>query len=164
MKYRYFVILIIFIFLPNVLSAQADREKSDDFFISAGGGTLMYGFDSIAYGGGLMFGYGSGMAMALSTSFYVNAENLSILEFNFILRFYLTGAGSYKGPFLQFMGGPSIINRSGNFSLPSLTGTINAGLCGGWRFLFNDRWFIEPSVRGGYPFIVGAGISSGVRF
>ena len=33
----------------------------------------------------------------------------------------------------------------------------------GYRFGIN-RLYIEPVIRGGYPFIVGAGLSIGVRF
>jgi hypothetical protein len=48
--------------------------------------------------------------------------------------------------------------------MPSEVGTISIGLGVGWRFLLGNLFFIEPAIRGGFPYIVGAGLSAGVRF
>ena len=164
MKFRVFL-LVICVSLPNILNAQTAQKAKEDLSIAVNGEALLYGSDSIAFGGGIMMGYGTGSMLGTKLAYYLNTEeDLAILELSFIFRFYLLGAGMYKGPFVQLMTGPSLINRSGSLEIPPNTGAISVGLCLGWRFLFNDRWFIEPAIRGGYPYIAGAGLSAGVRF
>jgi hypothetical protein len=73
-------------------------------------------------------------------------------------------AGS-SGLFIQFNGGPVIFAQNDDsIAVPSGMGTFSAGLSLGWRFLLGRTFFIEPVIRGGYPYIVGAGLSAGVRF
>jgi hypothetical protein len=92
------------------------------------------------------------------------------VELNFLLRFYLFGMARTASPrnsglFLQLNGGPVIFARNADdIAMPSKTGTLSGGLSLGWRFLLGRFFFIEPSVRGGYPFLAGAGLSAGVRF
>ena len=124
----------------------------------------MYSVSGAAYGGSFALGYGKGASIGLKMSWFFWEEGIDTLELNFILRFYFQGGNAYSGPFLQFMGGPSFFNQRGDFSISSDLGMISAGLCFGWRFLFLDRWFVEPYIRGGYPYIAGAGIAAGVRF
>jgi len=90
---------------------------------------------------------------------------MSVLELNFLLRFYFYGKRAYSGPFIQFIGGPALFfdNESG-FSIPSKIGVFSIGMSYGWRFLIKDKWFIEPYIRGGYPYLAGAGLSAGIRF
>ena len=128
----------------------------------------MYSQTGYAFGGNFSLGYGSGSSIGLIASLYFSEEGINTLELNLLLRFYLLKAAhdrlAYGGPFLQLMAGPSFFNRSGDFSFPSSSGMFNAGLCLGWRFVFADRFFVEPAIRGGYPYMLGAALSAGLRF
>jgi hypothetical protein len=133
-----------------------------DFWVGGGGDIALYSQEGYASGGSFALGYGRGSAIGLKVSMYSNDEGVDTLELSFLLRFYFL-ENAYKGLFLQFMAGPSLYNRSGDLSVPSSTGMINAGLSIGWRFVFFDRLFLEPSVRGGFPYLMGATVSAGVR-
>ncbi|MCL2411880.1 MAG: hypothetical protein FWC97_09595, partial [Treponema sp.] len=128
----------------------------------------MYSQTGYAYGGSIALGYGSGTALGLRVAFFSNnEENVSVLEINFLLRHYLSsvlGLPTYGGPFVQLMAGPSLYNRPGDFSIPSNTGTISTGVGLGWRFIFANRVFVEPFVRGGFPYAFGAAVSAGFQF
>jgi len=162
-----FILILLIILMPvAAVSAQEDMQvtKHNDFWLCLGADTAMYSYLGLAYGGSFAFGYGSGSSFGLKTSIYFNEEGIDTLELCFIIRFYLFGADAYSGPFLQFLGGPSLYNRTGNFSIPSSSGMISAGLSFGWRFIFSDRFFVEPAIRGGYPYLFGATVSAGIRF
>jgi len=164
-----FVLALCFLIPAVAVFAQEDEPektpiKRGDFWISLGGDTALYSVSGAAFGGSFALGYGSGSSVGLKAVYFFWEEGIDTLEINVILRFYLLGANAYSGPYLQLMGGPALFSYTDEFTIPSEWGTISAGLCFGWRFLFLDRWFVEPAVRGGYPYIFGAGISAGVRF
>jgi len=138
--------------------------KKTDFWISLGADTAFYSALSPSYGGSFSFGYGAGSSIGIKAVYFFNVENFNLLEVDLLLRFYFFGRNSYSGPFMQFIGGASLINYQGNFAVPANTGIINAGLSFGWRFLFINRFFVEPSVRVGYPYLIGASAGAGVRF
>jgi len=185
MKKIIFILLILLIFVPAIFSQEdyyndyyddyyepADdplieskkNSPGEDFWISLGGEAAMYSTLGMSYGGSLSLGYGKGIAMGLKTAFFINEEEIDTLEINFLLRFYLLGATYSSGPFLQVMGGPVLFNHRGYFAIPGGSGTISAGLGFGWRFVILDRWFIEPAIRGGYPYVGGGSLSAGMRF
>jgi hypothetical protein len=60
--------------------------------------------------------------------------------------------------FIQGDLGLSIIFEGSSHELAPL-----GGLSAGMRVLLKD-WYVEPYVRGGYPFMWGAGVSAGYRF
>jgi hypothetical protein len=146
----------------EILEPQISAGKRRDFWIGGGGDIAMYAQEGYAYGGSFTLGYGRGSAIGLKISMYSNDEEVDTLELSFLLRFFLLKS-AYKGPFIQLMTGASLYNRSGDLSIPSSTGMVNAGLSLGWRFDFFERLFLEPSVRGGYPFLSGATICVGLR-
>jgi hypothetical protein len=156
--------LFIFFALTTAVFAQAQSGQGGDFWISLNGDGAMYGSEGLAFGGGLSLGYGSGASIGVKAIWYFSPDQLNTLEINFIVRFYLRGPQSYSGPFLQFMGGPVFFGYKESASIPSEIGMISAGVCFGWRFLFFNRLYVEPSLRAGYPYIVAAGIAAGVRF
>jgi len=81
-----------------------------------------------------------------------------------LLRFYLFGKDAFWGPSIQFIGGATFLNYQGGFAIPSNTGIFNAGFGFGWRFIFVNRFFVEPNIRIGYPYFFGIGVSAGIRF
>jgi hypothetical protein len=128
-----------------------------------------YSRSNMALGGGAALGYGDSVAFGLKVVYWNDLNDVSLLELNFLARLYLSAlfrpeAASSSGLFIQFNGGPVIIAQHGNsIAMPSEVGTFSAGLSLGWRFLFG-RYFVEPTARLGYPYIIGAGLSAGIRF
>jgi len=146
-----------------VEESAAPPSDSGDFWICPGFETAMYSRSGMSYGGSLALGYGKGASLGLKAAFFVSPDNTT-LEINFLFRMYLQGPFAYSGPFLQLSGGPVLFAEEGIVDFPTRFGSISGGLSFGWRFLFKDRWFVEPAIRAGYPFIAGANISAGVRF
>jgi len=143
---------------------EAEPGIKNDFWICLGADTAMYSYLGLAFGPSFAFGYGSGSSFGLKVTMYFNEEGIDTLELCLIIRFYMFGADAYSGPFIQVLGGPSLYNRTGSFIIPSNTGMISAGLSFGWRFIFYDRFYVEPAIRGGYPYLFGATVSAGIRF
>jgi len=156
--------LIFMLILIFPLSFVFSQENKRDLWFGAGADIALYSYLGAAFGGGISFGYGTGMAIGIKAAWFFNEEKIDTLELCFLLRFYLLGKSAYSGPFLQFLGGPAIFFRTENLEVPSDAGMISAGAAFGWRFVINDLWFIEPQIRGGYPYLFGASISGGVRF
>lgn len=146
------------------LESESSVKKSGDLWFCIGGDSALYSMAGLAYGGSLSVGYGTGSSVGIKFTYYFNEEKIDTLELSIILRLYLMGKEAYNGPFIQFMGGPSFYNRSGSFAIPSNAGMVSAGFCFGWRFLFFDRLYLEPQIRGGYPYIIGITAAAGVRF
>jgi len=170
MKKRFLLVLCVFLlFVPAFAQdtgageSAAPPSNDGDFWISPGFETALYSRTSVSFGGSLALAYGKGVSIGLKAAYFFSPDNTT-LELNFLLRVYLRGALAYSGPFLQFAGGPVLFADEENVGFPATIGSISAGLAFGWRFLFRDRWFVEPAIRGGYPFIAGAGLSAGVRF
>ena len=159
----FWVIIILFMPVSAAFSNEESKPGREDIWVCIGADTSFYSTVALAYGGSLAFGYGSGSSLGIKITLLFNDEKVDTLELCFILRLYLSGINEYSGPFLQLLGGPTFFNRDG-FKLPSDYGILSVGLSFGWRFIFNDRWFAEPAIRGGFPYIFGASISSGVRF
>jgi len=141
------------------------KRERGDIWLSPCGETAIYGVSGPAVGGGIALGYGSGTSIGLKAAWFLCPDGTSTLELSFLFRLYFPKAGAFSGPFLQFTGGPALFfTESGELKIPAEHGMVTAGLSFGWRFLFMNRWFVEPSIRGGYPYLVGAGLSAGVRF
>jgi len=165
MPKRLFLLFIFtFVFIFAVFAEENNKRGREDIWIGISADTAFYSVVGLAYGGGFVLGYGTGSAIGLKATWLIDQDGIDTLELGFLLRFYFFGMNAHSGPFIQFVGGTSLFNRSGNFSVPSYSGNISAGLCLGWRFIVSNRWFIEPSVRGGYPYLYGASISAGIRF
>jgi hypothetical protein len=145
--------------------ADTESEKGDSWMICPSLETALYGVSGASYGCGFAFGYGNGSSIGIKAVWFLNSNEISVLEFNCLYRFYFFGRHSYSGPFLQFAGGPAFFfGRESGVSIPAKIGAFSIGASFGWRFLIKDSWFIEPSVRGGYPYIAGAGLAAGIRF
>jgi hypothetical protein len=143
--------------------ADTEPEKGD-FWICPGGEAAFYSFSGASYGAGLAFGYGKGSSIGMKTVWFPGSDGISVLEINFFYRIYFSGSQAYSGSFIQFIGGPALFFGAGGVSIPAKMGAFSMGLSFGWRFLIKDRFFIEPSVRAGYPYLAGAGLAAGIRF
>jgi hypothetical protein len=112
-----------------------------------------------AFGGGLALGWDiNGASLGVRAVYNVNGKPMQVLESLFFARCYLPSLAGRGGFFVQLEAGPGFVFEEGY-----TVGTISAGLMTGWRFLLGRRWFVEPFVRAGYPFIAGGGVGTGLR-
>lgn len=150
---------------PDMETEAEEEPEKGDFWFCPSGETALYSFSGVSYGGGLAFGYGKGSSIGMKAVWFVCSDGISVLEVNFLYRFYFSDRRAYSGSFVQFLGGPAIFFGGENgVSIPPKIGAFSIGLSFGWRFLIKDKWFIEPSIRAGYPYLAGAGLSAGMRF
>jgi hypothetical protein len=126
--------------------------------------TALFSAKSLAYGGGLVLGWDGGAALGLRAACFTDPENIVALELCVFFRLYLPRLQTPRGLFLQINGGSSIYSLGSLPGLPAQTGMFSAGIQAGWRFVFNKRFYLEPAVRAGYPYIAGAGLSAGYLF
>jgi hypothetical protein len=111
-----------------------------------------------AFGGGLAVGYGDVGPCGLRLLYAADYNNFATLEIVAFARLFLFESGS--GFFIQVEIGPALFFDNGQ----SVWGQPSIGVMTGWRFPLGKRWFIEPALRIGYPYIAGAGLSAGFRF
>ena len=166
MEKKLFPFLLCMLIPSAVIFAQsAPGQDREDFWICPGGEMALYSISGASWGGSFSLGYGKGTSVGLRAAWFFTPEGTSTVELNFLFRIYFFGANAFSGPFIQFIGGPALFFTQNNeIDIPSELGMISAGLNLGWRFLFINRWFVEPSVRAGYPYMLGAGLSAGARF
>jgi hypothetical protein len=178
--------LFIILFSISAVHAQADDADSvvgsvADVVADAVGGNgtadaagylffagplteILYSRTSPAFGGGAFIGAGDGVSIGLRVLYTIDFETITSLEIGVFIRFYIFGYQADHGPFVQLNAGTVMFARHTAVGLPADVGTISAFVSGGWRFLLGSRFFIEPAIRLGTPYIIGAGASAGVRF
>ncbi|MDR2701685.1 MAG: hypothetical protein LBB72_04570 [Spirochaetaceae bacterium] len=151
--------------LDPALSDTDTSQKTgkEDFWICPGAEIALYSSTSASYGGSLALGYGRGTAIGLKAAYFTDPESDGALEINLLLRFYFLGGDYYQGTFIQFNGGPVLFFSDNQIAFPANLGMISAGLSLGWRFLLGKWGFVEPSLRVGYPYLVGGGLSFGLH-
>jgi hypothetical protein len=166
--------------VASVRSAARRSAERGGFFAGASAEGAFYSIDAVAFGGGLHFGYGFDIgAVGVGVQYLVDTEGLTSYVPNLFVRFYLPLSGVLalpklrsqdapsgrleSGPFLQFSLGPSFHAWNPRIPADDLAGTVSAGLSAGWRFLVGDRWYVEPALRAGHPFLAGIGIAAGCR-
>ena len=159
---RKIAVMAVVILMIFICEASAQENPRENFFIAPLGETLGYGWNGIAYGGGAAIGAGTGGALGVRFLYAVDNENISFFEINVFARFYVFGREAFYGPFVQLNAGP-VIYADSNFDSQSY-GNISAGLTTGWRFLTGRYFYIEPTVRVGYPYLMGGGFSVGVQW
>jgi len=160
-----FLVAVFSLLVALPLCAQEETEH-EDFWISLGGVAALYSPSSLSYGPSMAVAYGSGTSIGISAAWFFDVDwHMSVLELNLLLRFYFSGKNANSGMFAQIEGGAAVyFDVDEKVSFPARIGMANLGLGLGWRFLLGKNFFIEPIVRGGYPYIVGIGVYAGVRF
>jgi len=152
----------------DIVSEETDSPpaKNRGFFIALlaeGSGYTRY---NTAFGGGVTLGGSyNGKGLGISLLYAQDAEKFMFLEALAHFRYYLSFLSRAKintGLFLQAEGGV-VLCAYEKLEIAGYWVPV-AGLSAGWRFPLGTRWFIEPAVRGGYPYIFGAGLSAGMRF
>jgi len=141
-------------------------EKHRDLYAGLLAEVLGYTRYNAAFGGGISFGgsfngmgLGINLLYAQDTEGYISMEALAHFRYYFS---FLTHAEVNTGLFLQAEGGAVLFA----YKKPAITGYWSpvVGLAAGWRFPLSARWYIEPRIRGGYPYYFGVGVSGGMRF
>ncbi|MCL1929333.1 MAG: DUF3575 domain-containing protein [Treponema sp.] len=154
---------VLFIILSAVLTHAQTTEKTD-FFFAPLAEIVGYSRKGPSLGGGFALGAGNGVAIGARFLYAIDTETIHTMEITAFMRFYLLGANVCTGPFIQLNAGASIYNHEQGVYTPAEVGSLSAGIAAGWRFLLGERWYIEPSIRAGYPYIAGVGVSFAFRF
>jgi hypothetical protein len=158
-----FRVSLLVLFL-TVSSLSVFTQERSAFFAGGLAETAFFSDKSLSYGGGLVLGCDGGAALGLRAACFTDPGGIVALEFCAFFRLYLPRLRAPRGLFLQINAGSSIYGLGGLPGLPSLTGMFSAGIQAGWRFVFKERFYLEPAVRAGYPYIAGAGLSAGCLF
>ena len=144
--------------------AEAVSRGFPDFFIAPLFEVLGYSRRGMAFGGGIAIGAGNGIAIGLRLLYALDTELMNTLEIAVFMRAYIFGKDASAGPFAQLNIGSASFGYKEHVHIPSVAGTFSIGLGGGWRFILGQNWYIEPTIRLGYPYILGGGISGSYRF
>jgi hypothetical protein len=156
---RIFPLFLLFFFFLTAFSLSAlEREE---LWVSPVVEINKYSPDGpAALAGGFALGYGDVGSYGLRLLLASDPDSFVTLEIVAFVRLFLVQPESNTGFFLQLEGGPAFFFDKGQsvWELPV------AGLMIGWRFPLGKRRFIEPALRAGHPYIVGAGLSVGFCF
>ena len=133
----------------------------DDLFVGAGLELNAHTRERLAAGAGLVAGidFNSMFAMGLKFYFSHNFDTVGALEPLAFFRYYLPLNMPLGNLFVQAEAGSVIYFEYGK-AYPAFSG----GLSAGWRFDLPKNWYVEPAVRGGYPFAFGVGVTAGYKF
>jgi len=140
--------------------AQSKSEASKSGFFAGAGSELNNNSaskGSTAMGGNVVLGYdlNRSFALGLNTIYSHDMNTVSTLESMLMFRYYLPVTGS----FLQAEAGGALSAADGKNSTIPL-----GGLTAGLRLEVDKSWYLEPTLRGGYPFIWGTGVTLGKKF
>jgi len=146
---------------------EPDPGKHSDLYLALFAEGIGYSRYSAAFGGGIAFGgsfkyLGLGMGLGITLLYAQDPENLISLEALAHYRLYLPYSINNTSLFVQAEAGIVLIAFEKIDNTSQLT--PSAGLAAGWRFPLGTRFYIEPVIRGGYPYIFGAGLSAGIKF
>ena len=165
---RKIAIIAAILFSAGCLYAQEgyDEISSPSFFAAPVIETVWYGRTSPSIGYGFSIGSEGIISIGLKGIYAMPLAEFEIttLEVTLFFRVYLPVTGPVSGFFTQLTYGFAVFSRENQISLPADGGTFSLGLTAGWRFPIGSRFFIEPYIRGGYPYYGGAGLCAGVRF
>ena len=126
----------------------------------------MYSIKGLAPSAGIVLDFAASKKVSLggkvSFTYDFLSKDHSIFTFETLgyLRIYLAPPeyNPTTGLFLEGQGGGAFLYINSD-----LKTTYVIGGSIGYRLGFN-KFYIEPSIRGGYPFVFGIGISTGIRF
>lgn len=142
--------------------AQNYCKSSIGFYVEANKNSV----SSIAPCAGLYFDYNFtrkltiGIKTLVSYDVFYKEKSIYTFEPIAFFRFYLASVSGEPstGLFVEADGGASLI-----FFDNTAKSCFNAGAALGFRKEFNS-FYLEPCLRFGYPYILGAGINFGLRF
>jgi len=165
-------LLLLTIILTNIpVFAQDSSEPVDTqankyiLFISPVA-EVVSSRESPAFGGGFAIGSEDRVSIGARTVYFVDLESIHSVEITLFFRFYFLKNPSLWGPFAQINAGAMLFSRDKAVPIPADLGIVAANFMAGWRFLLGktERFYIEAAVRAGMPYLIGGGITAGVRF
>jgi len=147
-------IIILFLLLFAVIKIHA----MDAVFVGIGPELNAASREGVALGGTLIAGVelDQNFAFGLKTGFFHNLDTVSSLKTVGFFRYTLLHW--MPGPFVQTELGLAVFFEY-NEAFPAFLGALAFG----WRFDF-DSFYLEPTVRGGYPSMWGLSVVAGRRF
>jgi len=149
-KIKFISILILFL--------SGSLYAFDGLFVSLGGEANGNTREGAAAGGAFSIGFdiNSSFSFGMKKSFSYDFKNFTTIEDTGFFRYYPIKTIPV---FLQAELGIITYFEEGQSST-----AISAGLAAGYRFIVFKNLYIEPVVRGGYPFIWSGGLSVGILF
>jgi hypothetical protein len=152
--------LIFILFMALTLSTGTIvSQEAGHFSLGAGIEANLNVREGLSLSENLSFDYGitKTIAAGIKFGYSYNFDEIVVLEPEAFVRWYFWELEGIP-LFTQVSLGSSIIFEDGE-AHPVVLGGLSAGL----RIPLN-RWYVESSLRGGYPFIWGIGVSAGYRF
>ncbi|MCL1815181.1 MAG: DUF3575 domain-containing protein [Treponema sp.] len=158
-------VLLFLVFSAIPVQAQTADQSGErqDIFIAPLAEVIGYSRQGPSFGGGFALGAGDGIAVGMRFLYAIDTEDVHTMEMTVFTRFYLRRSEACTGPFVQINIGAAIFDLKHTASPPAEVGAPSAGIAAGWRFPLGKRWYIEPAIRLGYPYIAGAGAAFAFR-
>ncbi|GHV69545.1 hypothetical protein AGMMS49928_12210 [Spirochaetia bacterium] len=102
----------------------------------------------------------SSLAAGAALGFFHDFDDYMTFEPGAFLRWFpFTRSGALiKGLYAEGRVGAALMLHDDDMKT-LVMGSLGAG----WRFDLGDSWYVEPNLRGGYPFLVGVGVAAGWR-
>ncbi|MDR3020735.1 MAG: hypothetical protein LBU66_07515 [Treponema sp.] len=146
--------ILVFCLLLCIAGSISALELS----VGAGAEMNAYSREGIAAGGGLVctMELNEQFDVGLKTGFFHDFNELGALEIQGLFRYQLPLG--IRGLFTQAELGTVIL-----FYKEESYGAFLGALAAGWRLNpASEKWYIEPVIRIGYPFIWGLGVTAGI--
>lgn len=161
------------------ISRNEDEDSPNSFAAHFEGNRYSVNGVAPSLGFSLNYGYSKkiNIGIRVGFSYDVFSKDVTIFTIDPLLTGRLYPFSSHSEPlsnlFLEVQAGLALVNVDGEFNPKTKHGSFNAHMiCGageiGWRFYLKDsdskRFYLEPYIRAGVPFIFGAGLSYGIAF
>jgi hypothetical protein len=151
------VLLLFIVFITLIGLVEAQEAKQIAFGAGIEGNMNTRKGAALGMSAGVDYDVFPNLAVGIKAGFSHNMARIMTLEPEVFTRWYVWELKNLSF-FVQAGVGISVIFEDKE-AHPAALGDLTLGV----RIPFN-RWFVEPSLRAGYPFIWGAGVSAGYRF
>ncbi len=170
-----FVLLIVVYGYPLLAKQNTGRDLIFELVpdyrkVALGAGVEMNrnSLNSFAPAVSILFDFSLGERFSLGLRSNLSYDKESLKDGNRIftseilatMRLYISTVQNrpVSGFFIEVQGGESIL-----YINSQLKNAFNVGVCTGYRFS-TASLYLEPLVRFGYPYLIGAGVAAGLRF
>ena len=158
------LVIAVILLSTGYLHTQENQSEPPFFFAAPAVEAVMYGRTPPSIGYGFALGSEGRISLGFKGMYAMPLEEHDITTFEITLFFRVYVSKAANGLFAQFTYGAVMFLGESEITFPAEKGSFSIGITAGWRFPLGSRFFIEPYIRGGYPYLGGAGISTGVRF
>ena len=105
------------------------------------------------------FNFGKSSAFGVNMAACTNFSGFTAIQPAVMYRWYIWGIESHTGIFMQADIGAYIML----LNVDVFTNFL-AGLRAGYRISLGSMFYLEPYIKAGYPFMIGIGVTAGLRF